>query len=105
MIGQQDRHGANFRYDGTARRLAAIDNSFAFARPGDFINNGSLFLEYRRANDGDLLDDDEMRTLQELVDRDLFGVGDFLAHDRGEALRARVERMLASGRFPASGEF
>jgi hypothetical protein len=105
LIGQQDRHGANFRYDPMARRLAAIDSAFAFARPGDFINNGSLFIEYRHASNGPMLDDDEKHALQEMVDHDLHGVGEFLAQDRGDALRARVERMLASGRLPTSGEF
>jgi hypothetical protein len=105
LIGQQDRHGANFRYDPTARRLAAIDSAFAFARPGDFINNGSMFIEYRHGSSDGMLDDDEKNALQQLADHDLYGVRDFLARDRGDALRDRVDRMLASGRLPASGEF
>ena len=105
LIGQQDRHAGNFRYDPTARRLAAIDSAFAFARPGDFINDGSLFIEHRHATTGGTLDDDEKNALQELVDHDLYGVQDLLARDRGDALKARVERMLASGQLPASGDF
>lgn len=105
LIGQQDRHGANFRYDPTARRLAAIDSAFAFARPGDFINNGSLFIEYRHRTSGDMLVSEEKDTLQDLLDHNLHGVREFLAPDRADALQARAERMLASGLLPASGEF
>lgn len=105
VIGQQDRHAANFRYDRAAKRLAAIDSAFAFARPGDFINNGSFFIEYRHATSGSALDHDERAALQELVDHDLYGVREFLAGDRGDALKYRVERMLASGLLPASGDF
>lgn len=105
LIGQQDRHSGNFRYDSATRRLAAIDSAFAFARPGDFFNGPSLFLEFRRGNGGEAIDAGEGETLRRLLDRDLYGLHNFLAPDRAAALEERARRMLNTGLLPASGEF
>jgi hypothetical protein len=105
LIGQQDRHGGNFQYDPTARRLAAIDSAFAFVRPGDFINNGSLFIEYRRSTNGDMLDGEEKNTLQDLLDHDFTGC------ETSSRLTGPMHCKRASSgcsrrvRLPASGEF
>jgi hypothetical protein len=104
LIGQQDRHASNFRYDSTARRLAAIDSAFAFARPGDLLH-GALFIEHRLAQHGEALTEDERDTLEQLLDQDLYGLPMFLAPDRAQAFQARTERMLASGVLPAPGDF
>jgi hypothetical protein len=40
MIGQQDRHPGNWRWDGN--RLTLIDHGYAFAMPGQILNHSDL---------------------------------------------------------------
>lgn len=105
LIGQQDRHMTNFRYDCSSRRLAAIDNAFAFARPRD-ICNASFFLSHRRSHYGTALDELEQEALAGLLDSgDLHGMRDFLVEERADALEARAKKMLQSGVLPSPGAF
>jgi hypothetical protein len=105
LIGQQDRHLTNFRYDAPSRRLALIDSAFAFARPGDFVNGASVFLEHRHAQAASDLTPHERTAVDRLLDNELFGLGDFLAPDRAAAFYERSRRMRESGVLPRSGEF
>lgn len=104
LIGQQDRHAGNFRYDANSRRLAAIDSAFAFARPGDILH-GALFVEHRLGEHGNALAPDEVEALERLRDEDYFGLLTFLAPDRAQAFAARTERMLNGGVLLGPGDF
>lgn len=105
LIGQQDRHLSNFRFDRRRRRLALIDNAFAFARPGDRFN-ASAFLAHRRRVRQTGLSSSERAVVRHLADSDgLCGLDAFLAPDRFDALRRRVELMLKRGRLPLPGAF
>lgn len=105
LIGQQDRHARNFRYDKSQRRLALIDSGFAFARPGD-LYNASIFLQERRSSYGMALTSDEMVVLGELVASETFyGLADYLAEDRFEAFEQRANKMLETGMLPLPGAF
>jgi hypothetical protein len=105
LVGQQDRHLTNYRYDTQARRLALIDNAFAFARPGDFINGMPLFLATRRSNQGIPLSPSEKAALDGLLNSDLHGLRDYLATDRADALELRAEQMRSCGMVPLPGAF
>ncbi len=105
LIGQQDRHANNFRYDAEARRLALIDNAFAFARPTDLYNQ-SLLLAYRRSVHMATLREREIVALEAILDSDdLLGLRRFIAEDRADALESRARRMLERKLLPLSGDF
>lgn len=105
LIGQQDRHLKNFRYDQTSRRLALIDNAFAFARPGDLLNE-SLFLRFRRSKHGTTLTNHEKTALSAFLETgNLHGLRAFLADERAEALESRAHAMLERGMLPLPGAF
>ena len=106
LIGNQDRNARNFRYDAAHQRLGLIDHGFAFARPGDPINQSSFFLAHRRTRAGEgTLRQNERDALEELLDEDLHELREFVAPDRaeaggGSALAARARRMSASRCLP-----
>jgi hypothetical protein len=105
LIGQQDRHATNFRYDAEARRLALIDNSFAFARPND-LHNQSLFLAYRRSQHMTKLSQREIQAVEAILESDdLLGLRLFLADDRAEALESRAKGMRTRKMLPLPGDF
>ncbi|MDO8187810.1 hypothetical protein Q5424_10480 [Conexibacter sp. JD483] len=105
LIGQQDRHRANLRFDPRRRRLALIDNAFAFARPND-RSNASEFLAHRRRCNETSLTRGEQMTLDSLVDGDAFhGLKDFLAADRFAAFSDRARKMLSKRVLPLPGDF
>lgn len=104
LIGQQDRHATNFRHDADRRRLALIDNAFAFARPGDLLNY-SLFLARRRATHASAITTAERAVLEALLTGELADLPEHLAADRGDALRNRAQRMLDCRRLPLPGDF
>jgi hypothetical protein len=104
LIGQQDRHATNFRYDAANNKLALIDHAFAFAKPGD-ISPNSLFLTYRRSNNGVMLVEQELEALDALLSADLYGLRDFLDPERGDAFEARAQRMLQQRQLPLPGVF
>lgn len=102
LIGQQDRHGGNLLVD--KDRLYLIDHGFAFARTGDGYN--LQLLQQRRVFHAPQLTDGERGALHRLVGSpDLLGVAPLLQGDRADALRARAEIMLASGRVLPGGWF
>ncbi|WP_203338605.1 hypothetical protein [Nocardioides limicola] len=94
LIGQQDRHGANYLIAGD--RLSLIDHGYAFARPGD-IQNASI-LVWSRVQRDPALTYQERDALQRLLSSpDLMGMEKVLQPSRSQALRARAERMLSEG--------
>jgi hypothetical protein len=104
LIGQQDRHATNFRFDAVNRRLALIDNAFAFGRPGDY-HHASLFLRRRRAEHNGSLIEREIEVLDTLLSNDLHGLRGFLPSERTKALEARATKMLRSKLLPMPGAF
>ena len=107
LIGQQDRHMTNFRYDPETSRLALIDNAFAFARPGDFaLRGGAIFEAWRRSKFGPQITPPERAALDGLLaSGNLHGLRDFLPEDRADALERRAARMLECGCLPLIGAF
>jgi hypothetical protein len=104
LIGQQDRHATNYRYDRTARRLALIDNAFAFARPGNFMQ-ASMFAAHRKSKHQDVLLEREVEALEELLGADMHGLNDFLPSDRADALQQRARKILSNKRLTMPGAF
>jgi len=104
-IAQQDRHAGNYRWDGDAEKLGLIDHGFAFARPGQYVNQ-SFFVAWRWARDEQALIDAEQQALRNLLEsRDLHGLGRFLLPEEAEALAARADLMLERSSILAVGEF
>ncbi len=106
LVGQQDRHATNFRYDSQSRRLALIDHAFSFARPDDMLND-SFFLKWRRMSQGGAtVQPAEREALERLLDSEnLLGLSTFLTQDRVEALANRAQKMLDSKVLPLPGNF
>jgi hypothetical protein len=100
-----DRHLAQYRWDPGSRRLGLIDHGFAFARPGDILNQ-SVFLARRHADGRAELQQDERAAL-DLIARTqhLAGLGLILKTDQANALAARIERMRTSGTLIRPGDW
>jgi hypothetical protein len=105
LIGQQDRHPGNYRWEAGAGHLGLIDHGFAFARFGDRLN-ASVFVA-RRWNEGRQgLSSREVSALGRLVaETDLFGLRLILEVDRASALLDRAKRMLRDGGVLPVGSF
>jgi hypothetical protein len=102
LIGQQDRHPENYLVAGD--RLALIDHGYTFARPGDYMNYS--WLAGKRHDADPVLSYNERQVLDRLLaSKDLLGMESMLEPERAKALRARAERMRATGRITAPGEF
>ncbi len=105
LVGQQDRHAQNFRYDAAAGRLALIDHGFAFARPTDRFAS-SVFHAYRLQRNYPLLTKREEQAIEALLEGgDLLGLAGFLPEDRAEALAGRARTMRQTRRLPLPGAF
>jgi hypothetical protein len=106
LIGNQDRNARNFKYDAEHTRLGLIDHGFVFARRGDPINVTSYFHAHRsREQGGATLSRHEQGALEALLDSDLYGLRDYLAPDRADALEARARQMQRSRCLPMVGAF
>lgn len=105
LIGQQDRHFGNIRWDDTNQHLGLFDHGFAFAVPGHRFNH-SAFVQWRWGQGQQALDQWEKDALDELLQsHDLHGLADFLRDLRAEALEERAKRMLAGGEILPFREF
>jgi hypothetical protein len=105
LIAQQDRHAGNYRWDGDAEKLGLIDHGFAFARPGQYLNQ-SFFVAWRWGCGEQTLTNEERDALRGLLDSgDLHGLGRFLLPEEAAALAERAELMLDRGTILAVGEF
>lgn len=106
LIGQQDRHVTNYRWDVRTESLRLIDNGYAFAAPGAFAS-GSVFAEARHDGGRSQLTDREQRQLDGLLDdRLLLGnLQMMLREDQFGALVERARRMQASGELLELMEF
>jgi succinate dehydrogenase flavin-adding protein (antitoxin of CptAB toxin-antitoxin module) len=93
LIGNQDRHAGQFRYDESNGALGLIDHGFSFPVQGAYCR-GAYFQDFRRRS-APRLTDDERHALERLLDdADLFGLAGVLEPDRAERLRWRAQRML-----------
>lgn len=108
LIGQQDRHGGNFRFDDSIPQITLYDHGYSFPGPGgpkDCPLNQTFFVDAR--NVGLLspdLDQSEIDALDLLLsDPDLLGLRPMLIYERADALRRRAERMHGSGRILPPG--
>lgn len=105
LVGQQDRHASNFRYESESRSLALIDHGFAFAVPGNRCN-ASVFLDERLAQNRAALHPNETQALQNLLaSGDLYGLRGYIEGPRADALQTRAEAMLSSQSIPPTGRF
>lgn len=94
LIGQQDRHGGNFKFEPAQFRLALFDHGFSFARAEDDCFNSEMVRVRHDAGWADL-DEWEIGKLTEMLKHeDLCGIGNMLPEDRVAALKDRAERMV-----------
>jgi hypothetical protein len=105
LVGQQDRHVRNFRWNAASSRLWLIDNGYAFARPHDLLN-ASVFVTARWNRQAQSRTGPERLALEGLLaSPDLHGLGGILESPRADCLRSRAERMLARGEITKAGDF
>jgi hypothetical protein len=103
LIGQQDRHLSNQRFEATTGRLTLIDHGFAFPG-GRWRFNASAFLRRRHDDDGAKLDADEVTLLGELPRQPVWADLDLiLSPQQMEALEWRRTRMLQTKRLLPAG--
>ena len=105
LVGQQDRHRANYRWDSGSDHLWLIDHGFCFARPGDPMNT-SDFLSFRSLFRDMMLTEAERDCLVAFkASANLHGVSDIIEPARAAALAERANRMLASQALLPAGDF
>lgn len=93
LIGNQDRHAGQFRYDEANHALGLLDHGFSFPVEGDLCR-GAYFQSFRRQQHPGLTER-EREVLRTLVnDPELFGLAGVLEPDRAARLRWRAQRML-----------
>lgn len=104
LISQQDRHFGNVRWDAAGCRVGLFDHGYSFGLPGQ-RSNAAVFVDWRWRSGGQALDGWERDALERVVADDaLLGLDSVLSADRGAALRARADRMLAAGTVLRPGE-
>jgi hypothetical protein len=105
LVGQQDRHANNFRYEQESRSLALIDHGFCFGVQGEPCN-ADIFCEHRRSQNRTALTQAELNALTALLaSSDLHGLRNYIEARRADALQRRAEAMKTSGQLPATGAF
>lgn len=105
LLGQQDRHAGNFRYESESRSLALIDHGFAFALPGHRCN-ASVFLEERVEKGRTSVHPNEKQALETLLaSQDLHGLRTYIEGSRADALQRRAELIVGDGKLPLPGTF
>jgi hypothetical protein len=96
LIGNQDRHAGQFRYDEANGQLGLIDHGFSFPVERAYCR-GAYFQDFRRRHRV-AVSDHERELLTRLVDDpELHGLEGVLEPDRSERLRWRARRMLDLG--------
>ena len=93
LIGNQDRHPGQFRYDEPNHALGLLDHGFSFPVEAALCR-GAYFQSFRR-QEHPRLTEHERKLLRALVDDpELFGLAGVLEPDRAARLRWRAQRML-----------
>lgn len=106
LIGQQDRHRTNYRWQ--PEQLGLLDNAYSFAAPGGgYLAWASEFVQARHEGGRAALDRQELRLLGDLRESASLWtwVGLMLRTDQAAALRDRVDRMIASEELLGTLEF
>ncbi len=105
LIGQQDRHATNFRYESETRSLALIDHAFSFALSGNH-SNGAIFGARRRSKHRAQLTQAELDALDGLLTSpDLHGLRTYIIEARADALERRAQEMRQTGMLLLPGVF
>lgn len=99
LVGQQDRHPANYLVSGD--RVALIDHGYTFATEGDYANWSHFQASRLRGeNAQELLDAREIDALDRFLgSEDSWGLKGLLEDDRLAAMRARATTMRQTGRL------
>jgi hypothetical protein len=96
LIGNQDRHAGQFRFDEGTGTLGLLDHGFSFPVERALCR-GAYFQSFRR-QEHPLITADEQDVLTWLLeDAELHGLAGVLEADRAERLRWRARRMLDLG--------
>lgn len=96
LIGNQDRHAGQFRFDENTGALGLLDHGFSFPTEGA-LTRGAYFQAFRR-QEHPRVTEHEHEALARLLDsHDLFGIAAVLERDRAERLRWRAQRMFDLG--------
>ncbi len=106
LIGQQDRHEANYRWQ--QGQLSLLDNAYAFAAPSPgFLPWASEFVSARHAGGRAALQPSELNALRALRGAPAVWswVGMMLREEQSQALVARADRMLSTGHLLGILEF
>lgn len=93
LIGNQDRHAGQFRWDEPNRRLGLLDHGFSFPVEAALCR-GAYFQNFRRQQRMRLTDQERELLAALLADGELFGLAGILEPDRADRLRWRAQRML-----------
>jgi hypothetical protein len=104
LIGQQDRHGGNWRWDG--HRLTLIDHGYCFPLPRHILNYSEFVKARHQDHHAPALQAWEREALERLVaSPSLFGIIAVLPVDRANAMSDRAKTMLGRGQILGLGEF
>jgi hypothetical protein len=96
LIGNQDRHAGQFRYDAAERALGLLDHGFGFPVEGALCR-GAYFQDHRRRQQPGLTDHERECLERLLADYEMFGLAGVLEPDRAARVRWRAQRMLELG--------
>jgi hypothetical protein len=103
LIGQQDRHLGNQRYEAATGRLTLIDHGFSFPG-GHWHFNASVFVQQRHADGQQALAADEIAVLDALPGRAVWQELELvLGADQMVALEWRRATMRETGEIMALG--
>lgn len=112
LIGQQDRHYGNYRFDRNAPnpRLGLIDSGYAFASPrpaNKYFPHASVFVQERITRGRRSLAAGEIQMLDNFLANEalLLDVGSILPPEQYAALIARATRMVATSEILGVLEF
>ena len=109
LIGQQDRHDGNYRYDVTSGRLSLTDHGFSFPGGTDLNQwrfNASFFVEQRHLRGESALSESEVAALEFLTRSPAFAnLHELLGADRSARLIERAHTMLNDGAILALGQW
>lgn len=96
LVGNQDRHAGQFRYDESSRALGLLDHGFSFAVERAYCR-GAYFQDFRRREHVRITADERAALERLLEDSEVFGLAGVLEPDRVERLRWSARRMLDLG--------
>lgn len=105
LIGQQDRNGSNFVYDGTMDELGLFDQSFTFSLPGHQAGASDI-LARLHSEDTAQLDENLTDALNRFDgSEERSALQQILAPDRYARMEARIALMRERGKLLQGGEY